>query len=261
MSQTTRTLMTLLLTASLIFVAACGDSGTNNNNTTNNGTTAPGATDTQPAEDKGEGTTDSGAAASDELTTIEIELPIAQTVGTKPEQIASDADFDAPPPPPLQAPAGAVNLALDKPVTSSDPMPFMGDLSYITDGDAEAFDNNVVELAPGKQWVQIDLEAPCRLYGIATWRDHHHIVVYRDVVVQIADDADFTQNVRTVFNNDQDNSSGLGAGTDKEFFEKNHGHLVQLKGEVARYVRIYSNGNTSNDQNYYIEVAVYGVPQ
>ena len=43
--------------------------------------------------------------------------------------------------------------------------------------------------------------------------------VYHDVIVQVADDPDFIENVRTIFNNDSDNTSGLGVGTDREYFE------------------------------------------
>jgi len=32
------------------------------------------------------------------------------------------------------------------------------------------------------------------------------------------------------------------------------------KGTKGRYVRLHSQGNTSNDQNHYIEVEVYGIP-
>ena len=62
----------------------------------------------------------------------------------------------------------------------------------------------------------------------------------------------------TVFNNDYDNSSGLGVGTDKEYLESHEGKLMDGKGAKGRYVRLYSNGNTSNDANHYIEVEVYG---
>ena len=79
-------------------------------------------------------------------------------------------------------------------------------------------------------------------------------------MVQVADDADFITNVRTLFNNDHDNSSGLGLGTDKEYWETYEGKLIEAKGTVARYVRLYSNGSTADDQNHYTEVEVYGVP-
>jgi hypothetical protein len=67
-------------------------------------------------------------------------------------------------------------------------------------------------------------------------------------------------NVRTLFNNDADNSAGLGGGTDMNYIETNKGELINAKGVKARYVRLYSNGNNSNDLNHYIEVEVYGKP-
>jgi hypothetical protein len=79
-------------------------------------------------------------------------------------------------------------------------------------------------------------------------------------VVQVADDADFITNVRTLFNNDIDNSAGLGVGKDKHYTETNEGKLIDARGVKARYVRLYSRGNTSDDLNHYIEVAVYATP-
>jgi hypothetical protein len=34
--------------------------------------------------------------------------------------------------------------------------------------------------------------------------------------------------------------------------------LVDAKGAKGRYVRLHSQGNTSNDSNHYIEVEVHG---
>lgn len=84
--------------------------------------------------------------------------------------------------------------------------------------------------------------------------------MYFDVAVQIADDPDFTRNVRTLFNNDIDNSAGLGVGTDMHYVETYKGELIDAKGHKARYVRLYSNGNNRNDLNHYIEVEVFGTP-
>jgi len=81
-----------------------------------------------------------------------------------------------------------------------------------------------------------------------------------DVIVQTADAPDFITNVRTLFNNDIDNSAGLGVGADMHYIETNKGELIDAKGSKARYVRLYSNGNTANDLNHYIEVEVYGKP-
>ena len=36
--------------------------------------------------------------------------------------------------------------------------------------------------------------------------------------------------------------------------------LIDPKGIKGRYVRLYSNGNTANDLNHYVEVEVYGTP-
>ena len=52
----------------------------------------------------------------------------------------------------------------------------------------------------------------------------------------------------------------LGIGKDRNYVETAEGKLIDAKGVVARYVRCYSNGNTSNDLNNYIEVEVYGTP-
>ena len=53
---------------------------------------------------------------------------------------------------------------------------------------------------------------------------------------------------------------GLGAGKDKNYVETSEGKLIDAKGVVGRYVRCYSNGNSANDLNNYIEVEVYGTP-
>ena len=72
--------------------------------------------------------------------------------------------------------------------------------------------------------------------------------------------ASFTSDVRTLFNNDIDNGSGRGVGTDKLYVETYEGKLIDAKGAKARYVRLYSRGNNRNDYNHYLEVEVYGRP-
>jgi hypothetical protein len=54
-------------------------------------------------------------------------------------------------------PAGTLNLARNKKVTSSDNNPDVGTLDMIVDGDKDGNEGSWVELGPGKQWVQIDL--------------------------------------------------------------------------------------------------------
>ena len=126
----------------------------------------------------------------------------------------------------------------------------------------EAADGSYVELGPFVQHVTIDLEAVNDIYGIFVWHYHKQGRVYFDVVVQVADDPDFIENVQTVFNNDIDNSAGFGVGKDMHYVETNEGKLIDVisKGIKGRYVRLYSKGNNANDLNHYIEVAVFGKP-
>jgi hypothetical protein len=158
------------------------------------------------------------------------------------------------------APPGVRNLAQDKQVTSSDDFPIIGELELVTDGDKAAQEGAYVELGPGLQWVQIDLKRKSKLSAIVTWRYHMNARVYFDVVVQVADDEDFIENVRTVFNNDNDNSAGLGIGRGLSFWETYEGHLIDAEGVEARYVRLYSRGSTADEMNHYTEVEVYGKP-
>jgi len=161
---------------------------------------------------------------------------------------------------PFMVPVGTKLLSLKRPVTSSDRQPVIGELEMVTDGEKEGGDGYFIELGPSKQWVQIDLGAPCELHAILAWHYHSQARVYRDVIVQVSDDKDFLKGVTTVFNNDHDNSSGLGIGKDKEYIEVAEGRLFDPKGAKGRYLRLYSNGNTANDLNHYVEVEVYGAP-
>lgn len=154
-------------------------------------------------------------------------------------------------------PTGCTNLALSRPVTASDE-PLLGDLELVTDGDKEASDGTDVEIAGGKQWVQIDLGKASEVHAILIWHFHAKVRVYKGVVVQLSDDAKFMQGVTTVFNNDTDNICGQGAGRDLGYIENNYGKLVDAKGTKARYVRFWSNGNTENGMNHYTEIEVWG---
>ena len=162
--------------------------------------------------------------------------------------------------PDFMVPKGTVNLALHKEVTSSDPEPVVGDLSLITDGEKGGDEGNYVELGQGKQWVQIDLGQSSPLYAVVVWHYHSQARVYFDIVVQLSDDPDFISNVHTIYNNDVTNRLGMGAGTDHLYIETYEGRIFDAKGIKARYVRLYSRGNSSSDMNHYIEVEAYGKP-
>jgi len=161
--------------------------------------------------------------------------------------------------PDIIVPAGTKLLSKGKKVTSSDALPVIGELSFITDGDKTGIDGAYVELGPNTQWVQVDLGATAEIHAVGVWHFHSQARVYHDVVIQISDDAEFKKGVTTIFNTDDDNSSKLGKGSDKSYVETNFGRVLEAKGTKGRYVRLYSNGNTSDELNHYCEVEVYGI--
>jgi len=162
--------------------------------------------------------------------------------------------------PDFMVPAGTVNLAKGKNVTGSDNSPVVGTLDLVTDGDKAGDEGSWVELGPGKQWVQIDLAKNANIYAVLVWHFHSQARVYRDVVVQVSNDPMFKSGVTTIFNNDFKGELGLGAGKDLNYVETYQGKLIDAKGAAGRYVRLYSNGNTSNKLNHYIEVEAWGKP-
>jgi hypothetical protein len=162
--------------------------------------------------------------------------------------------------PDFLVPAGTTNLARGKKVTASDSDPVIGTLDLVTDGDKEGDEGSWIELGPGKQWVQIDLEKDADIYAVIVWHFHAQARVYFDVVVQVSDDPKFEKDVTTIFNADANNELGLGAGKDLAYIETYEGKLIDAKGVKGRYVRLYSKGNTTNKMNHYIEVEVFGKP-
>jgi len=169
-------------------------------------------------------------------------------------------------PPAIQVPvAGDKLLSQGCTVTSSVAEPCRGELAFITDGDKECDENesNMVKIAQGVQWIQIDLGTSQVINAVCIWRYHPLPRVYRDLVVQLANDATFCQCMATVFNNDHDNSASLGKGTDKEYIDDYFGKTIAVPSVRARYVRVYSNGSfldrgAMDSFNYYTEIEVYG---
>ncbi|MHC4085170.1 MAG: hypothetical protein ACYSU5_08195 [Planctomycetota bacterium] len=190
---------------------------------------------------------------------LQIKLPKPMFVGTPLDKKVPYLEKPLGKPRPLfYVPVGTKNVALGKPVFSTDEEPFIGEIEMITDGDKEAADGSFVELGQLKQHVTIDLEVEYNLYAIVIWHYHKQAWVFFDVAVQVGDEPDFITNVKTLFNNDIDNSLGLGVGKNMHYTETAEGKLIDAKGVQARYVRLHSNGSTGSNENYYIEVEVYG---
>jgi hypothetical protein len=200
-------------------------------------------------------------SAAQEKEVLALKLPAPTLKGT-PEDLPVSPNLeplpDKPRPPFLSA-KGVKNVALDKPVISS-VKPFSGELNQVTDGKKEAFDYDAVEMKKGSQYVQVDLGEVYAIHAIVMWHDHRYIQVMHDVIVQVSDDSEFKNNVTTVFNNDVDNSSGLGVGTDREYFETHEGRIVDAKGVKGRYVRGYTKGGSLSALNCWQEIEIYALP-
>lgn len=235
--------VTALCVLSALALASCGKK-------TETAADAPAAADAAEAP-----ATSTGTAGGVKL---EIDFPPELIEGT-PKPINVPNLVQAPTKAPeFFVPEGTVLLSKGKPVTSSDDAPIIGDLTLITDGDKEAGEGYFVELLDGLQWVQIDLEKSAAVSAIWAWHFHSQKRAYHDVIVQVSDDPEFKSGVTTVYNNDYDDSAKMGKGSDRPYVETRFGLLVDAKGAKGRYVRLYSNGNTSNEMNHYIEVEVYG---
>jgi hypothetical protein len=200
--------------------------------------------------------------ASGSMVPLDIKLPSPAFKGT-PKDIQLSAYVEPlsdKPRPPMMVPPGLKNIAKDAKLTSSDKNSTAETLAKITDGDKEASEQSIIYLRKGTQWVQMDFGSPQEIFAIVIWHAHNSAKVYHAVVVQASDDPDFINNVKTVFNNDQENKSGLGVGTDREYFETHEGKLINAKGIKARYLRFYSKGSTESALNEYTEIEVYGRP-
>ena len=178
--------------------------------------------------------------------------------GLKPPHLRKEVERPA-----FMVPPGVKNLALYKPVDSSDQEPNTGDLDQLTDGLKKSGEFDFVELGPGVQWVQVDLGDTYAIHAVVVWHYYKNPIIYNDVIVRVADDAAFWQNVRMLFNNDHDNSAGLGRGRDTAFYARWWGEIVDArgadrKGTPARFVRVYTADGVEDEFPRFVEVAVYG---
>ena len=198
---------------------------------------------------------------AEDLEPLKLDLPAPAFKGT-PKDMVVDPNVEPlsdKPRAPFMVPAGLKNLARGKKPTSSVPGSNTG-IELIVDGDKEAYDTSIYLVKKGSQWVQLDLGETAELFAIVVWHAHDTAKIYRDVVVQVSNDENFADGVQTLFNNDRDNSSGQGAGKDREYFESAEGRLIDAKGVKARYVRCHSKGSTESALNEYTEIEVYGRP-
>src|ERR1035438_3321726 len=106
----------------------------------------------------------------------------------------------------------------------------------------------------------MDFGKPQQIFAIVIWHAHNMAKAYHDVIVQSADNPEFTWHVHRLFNNDWDGTAGLGGGQDREYCESYEGKLIDAKGVNTRWLRFYSRGSTESGLNEYTEIEVYGRP-
>ena len=138
--------------------------------------------------------------ADEKKVPLQTEFPREVLAGTPPNVLARLYPNLEPPlekAPELLVPEGTKNVAVGKKVTSSESDPIIGKIDFVTDGNKEGSEDAYVELSPGLQWVQIDLEKPVQIYAIYVWHFFREARSYEDVIVQVADDEQFTKNVQT----------------------------------------------------------------
>ena len=201
-------------------------------------------------------------AFTEEKVAIKFELPPPHSSGT-PKEIKSD-NLEPDPGPGKLRPPIMVPIGFDKKLTTEETKvttseeAVTGENEYVVDADKTPDATCMLQLPGGVQWVQLDLGAEKTVSAVCVWHDQGDDRVYKDVIVQLSNDEKFTKDVTTIFNNDHDNSSKLGKGTDKEYRERNDGRPMDGKLTKARYVRCYSNGSSSEPVNNYIEIEVFG---
>ncbi len=178
--------------------------------------------------------------------------------GVKPPHLREEVKRES-----FLVPEGVENVALYQPATCSEEELAAGDPDQLTDDIKQSGPFDFVELGTGLHWVQIDLGQVRAIHAVAIWHYYKNPTIYQDVIVQVSDDPMFEENVRTLFNNDHDNSAKMGRGKDTAFYTRWWAELVDARGPDgaptrARYVRVYTAGGMEGEPVRFVEIGVYG---
>ncbi|GGI45614.1 hypothetical protein GCM10008018_13040 [Paenibacillus marchantiophytorum] len=115
-------------------------------------------------------------------------------------------------------------------------------------------------------WMQVDLGKSYLLSSINLWRYYADNRKYFDTVIAVSNDPSFAkENVIVVYNADKNNVHGFGAGTEVDYAETSSGKAFATQPVSARYVRVYANGNSTNNssltvgqKSHVVELEVFG---
>jgi hypothetical protein len=129
--------------------------------------------------------------------------------------------------------------------------------TYVTDGNLTV--DNYADTYPntGAQHFDLDIGSSISLAKVKLWHYYGDVRTYYDVIIQISNDPTFATGVTTVYNNDTNNSSGMGIGTDSEYVETSSGLSVNFTPVTGRYLRFWSSGSTAGDWSHIVEIEVY----
>ena len=205
-----------------------------------------------------DGLPDDGSSSSSDLVLLQLELPAEILIGSIPDRMPVP-NLDKTKQAPIKIHKSAAIISKGKVVTCSDKEePFEGELSLLTDGEKDGNEGFSLIIGEGPHWVQVDLGESHLVDAVVLWHYFKTHRVVNDVIVQLCDDPEFTTGVTTLYNNDSDNSAGQGIGNDRPYIGNFMGRQIAGNGTRARYVRTWSNGNTDNKMNEFIEVEVWG---
>ena len=149
----------------------------------------------------------------------------------------------------------STNVALNKAVTASGPFYNGTSGAIVVDGNKDTA--GWADVGPNAQWVQVDLGQTYGLSRLRLWHYYGDARTYNDVIVQVSDSPDFSTRT-TVFNNDSDNSSGQGVGTDAPYAETAAGKEILFSSGVrGRYIRTWVNGSNVNASGHFVELEAW----
>ncbi|NEW04977.1 hypothetical protein GK047_02955 [Paenibacillus sp. SYP-B3998] len=151
------------------------------------------------------------------------------------------------------ASAASQNVAAGKVITSN---ATLTNKALATDGVSND-SNSFAEAASGLKYIQIDFGASYSINKVNLWHYFSDGRTYKDVIVRLSSSSTFGSGTTTVFNNDTNNSAGLGTGTNAEYAETSAGKTITFNPVNARYLRIYSNGSSVNAYNHFVEVQAW----
>lgn len=144
-----------------------------------------------------------------------------------------------------------VNQSASIAPTSSTSSAVAGELAKITNGD----NNSWCDLGgSGPHEVTVDLGVVKTLRQIKVWGLFHNTRMYSDRIVRISENG---SDWYTIFNNDSDNSAGVGIGTHSEYIETQDGKVFTIPDINAQYIQVWSGDDNLGGNATLVEIEAF----